>query len=49
MEINDECLVCSEKSNLLIFNRFLPQSTDVKDQHKTKGKRLKINKLKVPF
>jgi len=33
----------------LIFNRFLHQSTDVKDQHKTKGKRLKINKLKVPF
>jgi len=33
----------------LVFNRFLPQPTDAKGQHKTEGKRLKTNKLKVPF
>jgi len=33
----------------LFYNRFVPQPTDVKDQHKTKGKQLKTNKFKVPF
>ncbi len=34
---------------MLVFNRFSPQPTDVIDQHKTKRKQLKTNKLKVPI
>jgi len=37
------------KVQFVDFHSIFARPTDVKDQHKNKGKRLKINKLKIPF
>lgn len=37
------------KVQLVDFQSFFPQPTDVIDPHKTKGNQLKINKLKILF